>query len=86
MLYRIITENKNYLQTLACARLWLDSFTVIEAQGCWEGQSEPSLIIEVSGITDGLRGKVLGLAQSIKFQNQQQTVLIQEIECHNKFI
>lgn len=75
-MFRILTENanpgkiKNILVTLG-----LD-YTIYPAQGSWHGIVENSLIIEFDNAT---RADVERAAMSIKMQNSQEAVLLQEL-------
>jgi len=76
MLYRIFTERKPNLARLASRHF--DGFTLTEATGYWQGQPEPSAVIEV--ILDGHpddKARVYALANLIKHENLQQSVLVE---------
>ncbi len=80
MLYRIITEDISKFKTEKTIDLvskFFRGFTVIKATGFWNGRAEDSLIIEIQ--TDN-KTDVLWLANQIKLQNNQDSILIQEIK------
>ncbi|GAH48210.1 unnamed protein product [marine sediment metagenome] len=52
MLYRLFTENKNYDQIKKLVCNYFKGFTIIKAEGVWQGESKHSLIIEI--IDDGV--------------------------------
>ena len=77
MLYRILTENKNFKEVTGKANgLFPDGFTVLQANGYWHGEREHSLVIEI--LTQDEKA-VEKLAFWIKKHNKQQTVMIQII-------
>ena len=79
MLYRILTENKNYSDVKARAStLFPDGFTIIKAEGHFQGVSEHSLILEI--VTDD-EDQVRRLAFWVRKHNRQKTVMIQRIYC-----
>lgn len=90
MLYRILTENKNYDETVRLVAEHFDGFTVIHADGFWKGQAEHSLVIEILPpvrMGDGeARTQVEKLAYAIKKQNDQQEVMIQRISAQYDLI
>ncbi len=85
MLYRIITENKNYDHVIALVKIYFTDFTIIKAQGYWKNTSEHSLIIEIQ--TDEVnRNQIDHIAYNIKKRNEQQAVLVQSIDAGHKLI
>jgi len=77
-LYRICTENKNYPAILdRLDNQFPDGYTIINANGAWQGQREKSLIIE---ITCTLSKEIEQFAYWLHKHNKQQAVLIQVIE------
>jgi hypothetical protein len=54
-----------------------------EATGCWQGVEEPSLVIEIVGVS---RWIVESAARDILVENQQQSVLLQEFSVNSEFI
>jgi hypothetical protein len=73
---RILTEDVNRPNIHgALASASIDAYTLIEAQGCWKGQIERSLIIELDGIT---RFRAECIAERIRVANRQEAVLVQE--------
>ena len=82
MLYRILTEDKNILSIRTIVSGKFKSFTMIQALGCYEGQKEDTLIIEID--TLGLHekeayAKVEEITNQISILNQQESVLVQQI-------
>jgi hypothetical protein len=85
MLTRILTGNKNYGDVKKLVRQHFASFTIINAEGCWHGRSEHTLIIEIL-ITEPENQKIEKLAYAIKKLNQQNAVLVQYIESRSRLI
>jgi len=47
-LYRVYTENKNYPDILDYLdKQFPDGYTVLHADGAWQGQREKSLVVEI---------------------------------------
>ena len=90
MLYRILTENKNYdeVKNLVCG--YFTSVTIIRTNGVWKNESEHSLIIEIDDlITDGIEVKEFEIEQlcyRIKKLNQQDKILVQKINCDSRLV
>ncbi|KKK51353.1 hypothetical protein LCGC14_3115790 [marine sediment metagenome] len=85
MLYRIITENKNYDHIVEIVKVYFTGFTIIKAQGYWKNTAEHSLIIEI--VTDKAnRNQIDHIAYNIKKRNEQQAVLVQSIPVESKLI
>ena len=83
MLYRILTENKHRDSIEALVGTFFNGFTLIESIGWWKGSREFGLIIEIQ---DADLASIEALAQKIKLLNQQESVLVQEIQCQAKFV
>ena len=82
-MYRILTEEKNVEQVKATLTgLGLD-FTLFIAQGCWQGQKENSVAIELDNIP---RHRAEHAARMIKSMNKQEAVLLQEIPATSTLI
>jgi type II secretory pathway component PulC len=82
-MYRILTEEKNVEQVKATLTgLGLD-FTLFNAQGCWRGQRENSLAIELDNIS---LSRAEDAARIIKSMNKQEAILLQEIPVVSKLI
>ena len=82
-LYRIFTEDvkvANIQSVLAQHKL---DYTLLHGQGCWEGTTESSLIIELVNVS---RAVVDAVAYAIGRANHQQSVLVQAIPCEVAFI
>lgn len=80
-LYRICTENKNYQDV--CQYLdehFPDGYTIINANGAWQGVREKSLVIEITGTWQNISIKIEKLAYWLKKYNNQQAILVQVID------
>jgi len=80
-LYRICTENKNYHDIAEYLdEHFPDGYTVINANGAWQGVREKSLVIE---IVNGRNTDIEHFIYWLKKHNSQRTVLVQIIagEC-----
>lgn len=76
-LYRIYTEHRDNLRTIVGG--YFKGFTLIEADGYWMGLGEASTIVEI--ITDdsvAQRATIYDLAEAIREQNGQQSVIVTE--------
>ena len=82
-LYRICTENKNYPDILDYLdKYFPDGYTVIHADGAWQGIREKSLVIEIIGKKDFAESPdvlIEHLVYWLKKHNEQQAVLIQAL-------
>ena len=76
MLYRILTEDKNRPNVIGLVTKRFPGFTLLSAQGYWQGTAENSLALEID--TDKTED-VFNLAREIKAANGQQAVLVQEL-------
>lgn len=74
-LYRIYTEDINRNEVLEIVAKYFDAFTVIPCKGAWKGAHESSLIIEIID-SDVIAPKVIYCAETIKYTNKQESVLI----------
>lgn len=81
MTYHIHTESFPNLP--AIAGQYFPGFTIETAQGYWEGQPEPSTIIEI--VTDDAR-KVDRLAEAIRLANGQTAVLVEAYESSDHLV
>lgn len=87
MLYRLFTENKNYEQVKKLVSDLFDGFTIIKADGIWQGESEHSLIIEIEVNSPvAFYRKIESLCYAIKKLNQQDKILVQRIESDSKLV
>ena len=77
-IYRLYTERRSNLAELTSR--YFDGFTLIDAVGYWEGNAEPSAIIEVIG-TSFDYARVFALARDIRETNGQQSVYLVRIAC-----
>ena len=80
---RIVTENKNLPGIKATLKRWGCDYTMFEATGSWQGVEEPSLVIEIVGVS---RWIVESVARDILADNQQESVLLQEFSVNSGFI
>lgn len=83
-LYRVCTENKNYSDILDYLdKHFPDGYTVIHANGAWQGKREKSLVIEIVGEEvpplAGQNADIGKLIWWLKKCDQQQTVMLQVI-------
>ena len=78
-LYRILTEHKNRAAIVARVSRDFHGFTVLEAAGMWRGVAERTLVIEIVAETADYAA-VRAVADTIKWANQQEAVLLQVIE------
>ena len=95
MIIRICTEDKNHIRVRELCTKRFDAFTILHGMGCWKGQLEPALTIEIAvlpgenlGEVDiqGEKSHAILLAQQIKDLNDQEAVLIEYIESTNVLI
>lgn len=86
MLYRLLTENKNRAKVAKLVASRFGSFTLIDAEGYWQGTKEKTLVIEIDS-GDTLQAlNVDQLARDINAMNKQQCTLVQEIACESRFV
>jgi len=83
-LYRVCTENKNYNDILDYLdEHFPDGYTIINANGAWQGIREKSLIIE---IVDVDIMDVDHLCYWLKKNNKQQAIMVQTLDIVNELI
>ena len=83
-LYRVCTENKNYPDILDYLdKHFPDGYTVIHANGAWQGKREKSLIIEIMG---GGCANISHLCYWLKKHNGQQAVMVQILDITEQII
>ena len=82
-MYRILTEDVNRNGIFAILDRYVDGYTVTPSIGAWKGQLENSLAID---LVDGPRGTVENIARVIRWENQQESVLILEVPATPTFI
>ena len=82
-MFRILTEDKNRDGILGILDSHVDGYTVTSTQGSWKGQRENSLAID---LIDVPRETVEKIARVIKWENQQESVLILEVPVTATFI
>jgi len=80
-LYRVCTENKNYPDILDYLdKHFPDGYTVIHANGAWQGQREKSLVIEIVGeLTAFYQVSLAHFIYFLKKHNGQQAVMVQRL-------
>lgn len=78
MMFRVFTEDVNRPKIEEIAGKFFHAFTMMPAQGVWNGQKENSLVIEVIG-DKRLEEPVNLMAQEIKLANRQESVLVQRL-------
>lgn len=82
-LYRVCTENKNYPDILDYLdQHFPDGYTVLHANGAWQGVREKSLVIEIVDNSAGVAGiiDIERLCYWLRKHNKQQTVMLQVIK------
>ena len=86
-LYRVCTENKNYQDiTKYLDEHFPNGYTIINANGAWQGVREKSLVIEIVGNISDTDDKIQKLAYWLKKYNSQQAVLVQIIDIEDWLI
>lgn len=86
-LYRICTENKNYPDILDYLdEHFTNGYTVIHANGAWQGIREKSLIIEIVSNAVSIESDIGKLAYWIRKVNKQNAVLLQVIEIESQLL
>ena len=86
-LYRVCTQNLNYPNILDYLdKHFPDGYTIINANGAWQGVREKSLVIEVVGNIDTHNDAVEKFGYWLKKYNSQQAVLVQVINVDNWLI
>jgi len=82
-MYRICTEdiNRGAIQAILDSRV--DGYSLFSGIGCWKGQHENSLSIDLIGAD---RKTVYEIAEAIKAHNAQESVLVLEIPVTATFI
>jgi hypothetical protein len=82
-MYRILTDDVNRNGIFAILDRYVDGYTVTPSIGAWKGQRENSLAID---LVDVPRGTVENIARVIRWENQQESVLILELPSVHGFI
>jgi len=90
-LYRVCTENKNYNDILDYLdKHFPDGYTVIHANGAWQGQREKSLVIEICYrdrfSEHNIPPDIESFAYWLKNHNKQQAVMIQVLDITEQMI
>jgi hypothetical protein len=90
MLYRIITEKINNKttgqpqRTIDLVSKFFSGFTVLYGTGHYKGMEEDCIIFEIETVK--AKSEILWLANQIKLQNNQESVLVQQIKSEANFI
>lgn len=82
-MYRILTEDKNRESIFRILDAAVDGYTVTPALGSWKGQREASLAID---FIDTPESTVTKIAEDIKAENEQESVLVILFQSHSVFI
>ena len=82
-MYRILTEDVNRESIFSILDSHVDGYTVTPSIGSWRGQRENSLAIDLVDVT---RATVEKIAKVIRWENQQESVLVVEIPSNHTFI
>ena len=80
-IYRIYTEKRPNLAAFVAERF--DGFSIIAAEGYWQGKPEPCAIVELidTGVDAAeTRYRVYELAEDIRVANEQTSVIVTETE------
>jgi len=86
-LYRICTENKNYPAILdRLDSQFPDGYTIINANGAWQGVREKSLIIEIVSDSPSIESDIGRLAYWLRKVNDQDAVMLQVIDIYNQLL
>jgi len=80
MLYRLFTENKKKKQICQLVSNSFSGFTVFEAIGYWQGESEKSLCIEIYSTSANADVLINKVCRAICCLNKQDVVLLQKIK------
>ncbi len=73
-LYHIYTENKNCKRVEHILSSFLGGYTLLTSKGIYQGRMEESLIIEI--VSDKNLEYFRTIAQTIRFNNNQESVLV----------
>ncbi|KKN69808.1 hypothetical protein LCGC14_0437540 [marine sediment metagenome] len=86
-LYRIFTENKNYENITDRLDIHFpDGYTIINANGAWQGVREKSLIIEIVSDAPSIESDIGRLAYWFKKHNEQDAVLLQVLNVESRLL
>lgn len=86
-LYRVCTENKNYENIVNYLdQHFPDGYTIINANGAWQGQREKSLIIEIVSNKPYAESSIGKLCYWLKKYNEQDAVMVQAIEIESQLM
>lgn len=89
MLYRILTEDKNYTKIIEIIDQHFTGYTMYQAKGVYCSTVESSLVIEIdtnNGLDRSYERAIKDIAQQIKKLNDQECVLVQKINCESEFV
>ena len=82
-MYRILTEDKNRESIFRILDSQVEGYTVTPSIGCWKGQREASLAIDLVGTS---KLTVETIAAEIKARNEQESVLILDLTAQASFV
>ncbi len=86
-LYRIFTEDKNYAAITGRLDIQFpDGYTIINANGAWQGVREKSLIIEIVSDSPSIESDIGKLAYWLKKFNEQDAVLLQVLNVESRLL
>ena len=77
MLYRIYVGSFDYTSAQQILlQNGIDSFSAVAQYGCWKGDAEQSLIIEIFDLNGDLEGKIRAVSEVIRAASGQEAVYI----------
>lgn len=82
-MYRILTEDTNESLLTKIVSKYFSGFNMLRGLGCWHGIPEKSAIFEI--VTDNATA-VQDAANDIRTENNQQSVLVQDISSVDTFV
>lgn len=87
MLYRIYTQDK-YRMTInrILREHGIDGYTLISSKGMWKGVREDSIVIEIASDVPEMDGKVRNVAEQIRAENGQESVLVVSIPANVEMV
>ena len=88
-MYRILTERKNVEAIRRILDERFESYTILDAEGCWRGQHESAIVIELASTeawSDQYGNDVHEAAREIKELNGQEAVLVQYVQATSELI
>jgi hypothetical protein len=82
-MYRILTERKNVEQVKQTLGMLGLDYTLYYGDGSWHGHAESSMAIELADVSIDCARQA---ATSIKFINEQEAILLQQIEADSELL